>query len=553
MIYYSNEGFGPFAASLLFKYNGSVIPKAAVCATPFVGLAVVLCYQSPEDLENRFGAASIGSSLLWSAAVSVCSALLVFRTNKAYARFWDGTSLLHQMWGEWFDAVSNLVAFSMPARKLQSRGVDDFRHTLIRLMSLCHASALEEISNLDEGEEGFPRLDIGGLDQSTLVYLDNCKSDPECGFNRVEVILHMIQTMVIDAHAKGILAVPPPILSRVFQTLSRGQVNLTNCKKMTSTLFPFPYAQLSAWLIVAVSLLTPFFMATVCKNMFWAGTFTYLTLFGMFCLNYIARELEMPFGSDANDLPLHDFQDHMNSSLLMLIRHESDLIPHRGSGCNKTFSGIRDNISTQEPSHFIQAAKLRTCITLDDVALSRRSHINVEDDRSEGGSEDDAPEMPEFLDTAKATEIGRKEEKLPETSNSLGAQDLATSQDGPVLRVSSRVMASPLEAPTGDPERPSSALVVEFKAPTLEALTQVLKDEINHSCERLLEDLLGLSRQVQSSADATKRLSEELRHRLEPEDTSGGAVSPGMQAVDSGSANHKRAAEKWGSEVQLRV
>ena len=41
----------------------------------------------------------------------------------------------------------------------------------------------------------------------------------------------------------GVLAIPPPILSRVYQTLSRGFVNLLNAKKIADTRFPFPYAQ----------------------------------------------------------------------------------------------------------------------------------------------------------------------------------------------------------------------------------------------------------------------------------------------------------------------
>merc|ERR1739844_55633 len=117
-------------------------------------------------------------------------------------------------------------------------------------MSLLHASALEEIALATDEYEGYPVLDIGGLDQATLKYLKNCKYDKELNFNRGEVIIHMIQTLIVHGQDKGVLKIPPPILSRVFQTLSRGQVNLANCKKITSTLFPFPYAQLIAFLLL---------------------------------------------------------------------------------------------------------------------------------------------------------------------------------------------------------------------------------------------------------------------------------------------------------------
>jgi len=250
--------------------------------------------------------------------------LIGFRTNKAYARFWSGTTLLHQMWGEWFDAVSCLVAFSSTAKKSKPVEVADFRHTLVRLMSLCHASALEEISLCADAPEGYPCIDIGGLDQRTLRWLKECKFNKELNFNRVEVIIHMIQNLIIEKNEAGVLKVPPPILSRVFQTISRGQVNLANCKKITYTLFPMPYAQLISALLLVWS------------------------------LNYVAAELELPFGDDHNDLPLEEFQGHMNASMLMLIRDESDIVPSVSGRCHRDYDLMKGNISTRRPRDFIE-------------------------------------------------------------------------------------------------------------------------------------------------------------------------------------------------------
>jgi predicted membrane chloride channel (bestrophin family) len=36
-------------------------------------------------------------------------------------------------------------------------------------------------------------------------------------------------------------------------------------------------------------------------------------------INYIAAEIEMPFGEDANDLPIAQLQEGFNTSLRMLI------------------------------------------------------------------------------------------------------------------------------------------------------------------------------------------------------------------------------------------
>eukprot|EP00930_Biecheleria_cincta_P076520 TRINITY_DN6372_c0_g1_i5.p1 TRINITY_DN6372_c0_g1~~TRINITY_DN6372_c0_g1_i5.p1 ORF type:complete len:257 (+),score=23.71 TRINITY_DN6372_c0_g1_i5:88-858(+) len=180
-----------------------------------------------------------------------------------------------------------------------------------------------------------------------------CKFDQELNFNRVEVIVHMLQTLVVHHQDSGVLKIPPPILSRVFQTLSRGQVNLANCKKITSTLFPFPYAQMIAVLLVCYMIMTPVVMGCLCEKAHWAFIFTLLPVFGTCSLNYISRELEMPFGQDYNDLPLLEFQEHMNKSMLMLIHKEVDHVPHTSEKCPHDFDDCKRGISTKRPRHFL--------------------------------------------------------------------------------------------------------------------------------------------------------------------------------------------------------
>ena len=43
---------------------------------------------------------------------------------------------------------------------------------------------------------------------------------------RVEIVLQWIQQLVVDRHLQVVLDVPPPVLPRVFQELSRGIVNV---------------------------------------------------------------------------------------------------------------------------------------------------------------------------------------------------------------------------------------------------------------------------------------------------------------------------------------
>merc|ERR1719440_248090 len=49
---------------------------------------------------------------------------------------------------------------------------------------------------------------------------------------------------------------------------------------------------------------------------------------GMWCITFIAGQLEQPFGDEANDLPLSTMQFDFNTSLLMLLDPQSTRAPY---------------------------------------------------------------------------------------------------------------------------------------------------------------------------------------------------------------------------------
>lgn len=323
---------------LIFRREGSVAWRVSLFALPASLIAVLILFLDDwsQEFEQNSGYRDIIGSQTWSASVGALAILLSFRTSSALKRFWEGTGLLHQMRGEWFDSVSCCVTFSRNATETKPKEVSDFRHTLVRLMSLCHASALEEIADSDE--DHLETIDMAGIDLSTLRHLIECKRVHD--FNRVEVLLHMSQTLITKAHADDVLAIPPPILSRVYQTLSRGFVNLLNAKKITDTRFPFPYAQVISILLFLQVFLMPIMMSALIRNKWFAAILTFIPIFGMFSLNFIASELENPFGNDDNDLPLEHFQCEMNTSLLMLLHHNTDHVALLSDRCQLDFSKL---------------------------------------------------------------------------------------------------------------------------------------------------------------------------------------------------------------------
>mmetsp|Transcript_29898 Transcript_29898/g.69552 ORF Transcript_29898/g.69552 Transcript_29898/m.69552 type:complete len:553 (+) Transcript_29898:228-1886(+) len=319
--------------------HGSVILSSLLYSIPSGVLTVVLIYYAELHKDGKvstsLGIGLLSASQVYAMLTTVVSLMVGFRMNQSLGRFWEGTTLLHRMRGEWFDSVSCLVAFSRKAKKSHLQQVNEFRHTLVRLMSLMHACAMMEIS---DGPDVQKVLDLSGLDDKTLELILQMKTEHQ--FDMVEILQHLIKVLITHNLDIGVLTVPPPILSRVYQTLSRGFVDLLNAKKIRDTHFPFPYVQLMYWMLSVQALATPFVVASLLAEPFWGFVVTCGPIFFTTGINTISAALEMPFGSDANDLPLKHFQKELNKSLLLLMHESADhlagSIPHAAK-----FDGVK--------------------------------------------------------------------------------------------------------------------------------------------------------------------------------------------------------------------
>merc|ERR1719272_298801 len=65
--------------------------------------------------------------------------------------------------------------------------------------------------------------------------------------------------------------------------------------------------------------LTMLMCATILPEPYMVGILSFAVVFCFWSINYIGVELEMPFGDDDNDLPLHGMMRDMNESLCELL------------------------------------------------------------------------------------------------------------------------------------------------------------------------------------------------------------------------------------------
>lgn len=303
--------------SFVIRWQGSVFPKALMWAIPNAILAITLRLSFEREKEEGQPLNMDGVTLLWSGYTSVLGFLVVFRNNQAYTRFWEGATLINQVRGEWFNAVSTLFAFCNHGEGFQPQ-VEAFQNTLVRLASMLYCSALQQVCDLED--DTLEIIENAGMDPESLFFMQECN-------DRCEIILQWIQRLIVDSEEAKTLKIAPPLLTRAFQELSRGIVNLNNARKIKDIPFPFPYAQMITCMLLVHWLVTPLLASQLIESLPIAGVLCFFVTFSFWCLIYIALEIDQPFGEDANDLPLREMQRDFNQSMLNLMHPLAQKVP----------------------------------------------------------------------------------------------------------------------------------------------------------------------------------------------------------------------------------
>merc|ERR1712232_6821 len=239
---------GKWGILFAFSCKGSAFPRACVWAGPCAIFSAVLNHflQNSDHLKGTVEV----SANLFRGFLFVLGFLIVFRSQKAYARWWEGGTLLQQLRGEWFNAFSSLLAFCNQDPKKQYE-VEKFSHQLARLMSLLYVNALKQVSTMKETP--FELIDLGGFDMESLSFMQ--EAHDSC-----EITLQWMQRLIVEVNGKDVIKIAPPILSRVYNQLGNGIVKLNNVRKIREFPIPFPITQM-----ITVMLLVNWVVgATVC-------------------------------------------------------------------------------------------------------------------------------------------------------------------------------------------------------------------------------------------------------------------------------------------------
>jgi putative membrane protein len=254
----------------------------------------------------------------------VLGLLLVFRTNTAYERFWEGRkcwgsmvnhvrNLARQIWvsvdqieskdkNEKIAVVNLLVAFSV-ATKLHLRG-ETVNSELEELMSFSKYRKLTSMNH--------PPLEIAFWigDYLQKQYQRNCINSYQ-----LSAMQHLLDSLVD---------------------------NLGACERILRTPMPLAYAIHLKQLLLLYCMLLPF---QIVKELdWWTGFVVALISFTLFGIEAIGLEIENPFGYDENDLPLDTICNTMKRNIDDLITLSPSVQTYNGNGNGHSTSEITNNI-----------------------------------------------------------------------------------------------------------------------------------------------------------------------------------------------------------------
>jgi ion channel-forming bestrophin family protein len=300
--------------AIAFKVQGSVIPTIAIrvllCGLFGLCISVLAAYKIP-----------VGYKVLGSVVPSiVLGLLLVFRTNTAYERFWEG----RKAWGSIVNNIRNLsrliwvaiieldplhryekeetlkllVAFAVTTKlHLRSQPVDS---QVEELVSPLQFTKLQAVNN--------PPLEVA------FWISDYLQAKQELG----QIGLYQMNEL------QG-------LLNSLVDTLGA-------CERILRTPIPLAYAIHLKQLLLIYCLLLPF--QVVDEIGWWTAPVVALISFTLFGIEAIGVEIENPFGTDPNDLPLDTICNTVQKNVDDLVSIESH---YRRSGVYGSAAGEQLN------------------------------------------------------------------------------------------------------------------------------------------------------------------------------------------------------------------
>jgi len=268
---------------------GAIYQRVVLCGIFGIIISILYYYKLP-----------VSQPMLGSVIPSiVLGLLLVFRTNTAYERFWEG----RKIWGSIVNTTRNLARQIWVS--IDEKELEDKDHKIAALNLLVAFAATTKLHL--RGEKINSELE-------TLITPDKYDKLKLTNNPPLEVAFWIGGYLQIQYNCNCLNSYQ---LTAMQELLNNLVDNLGACERILRTPMPLAYAIHLKQLLLLYCLLLPF---QIVESLgFWTGIITALVSFTLLGIEAIGLEIENPFGYDANDLPLDTICNTIKSNINDLI------------------------------------------------------------------------------------------------------------------------------------------------------------------------------------------------------------------------------------------
>ena len=277
---------------LIFSLNKSdtirILWKQLIYISLLATLIIILLHLVPGETQVKLGEYTKELTAIYSLIGFVMSLLLLFRTNGAYDRWWEGRKL----WG----AIVNdcRSAFLKITTRISN---EEDKKEFARLLSLYIYNAKNNLrankNSLVFQKYEDPSKDNSPVQVMKLIYIKLRVLEKQGELSQGDLIQ-------IDVNLNGLIA------------------SLGGCQRIKNTPIPFSYSIFIKKFIFlyVISLPIVFFHFD-----YWAVLITAFVFYALVSMEVLAEEIEDPFGTDANDLPLDQICQTIKQDLNNIIEN----------------------------------------------------------------------------------------------------------------------------------------------------------------------------------------------------------------------------------------
>ena len=295
---------------LLFQYRGTALPRIRMRL-----LSVFLVACAVTAANHYLGVQNDLSTIPFTLISLPLGVFLGFRNNTSYDRYWEGRKL----WGRLVNETRNFARLTLhyighdatSAARVGERETLQLQHELVhRVIAYAHALRMHlrnDLGDLEQLARFLPHDEIGPLHVERNIPL---------------AILNGVSKGVARARRLGVLHHRDVLLLETVVT------NLCDvqggCERIKNTPMPWSYTMLLHSIVAVYCFALPFGIVQTTHLL--TPIVVVLIAYAFLGLDAVGDELEEPFGTDCNDLPLTTLSRVIEVNLLQNLG-ERDLPP----------------------------------------------------------------------------------------------------------------------------------------------------------------------------------------------------------------------------------